>query len=122
MSWIKVCPADIDVGECKGVAADGVAVAIYNVDGTLHATSNICTHQHALLSEGYLEGEFIECPLHQGRFNVVTGETDGGPVTEPVRVYPIRIEGGEVFVDVGSCVAQITRHMPPSTPIDEPVM
>ena len=100
MAWVKACSASIAAGECKGVNVSGVAVAIFNVDGSFHATSNICTHQHALLSEGYLEGEFIECPLHQGRFNVVTGAVDCPPVTEALRVFPIRIEGNDVLVDV----------------------
>ena len=100
MAWIRVCAADIAAGECKGVAADGVPVAVYNIDGTLRATSNICTHQEALLSEGYLEDGFIECPLHQGRFNVVTGEAQGDPVTEPIKVYPVRVQDGHVEVQV----------------------
>jgi nitrite reductase/ring-hydroxylating ferredoxin subunit len=102
MAWVKACAANLAAGECKGVHVDGVEVAIFNVGGTLHATSNICTHQRAFLSEGYLEDEFIECPLHQGRFNVVTGAAEGPPVTDPLRVFPIRLEGSDVLVDVAS--------------------
>jgi nitrite reductase/ring-hydroxylating ferredoxin subunit len=101
MAWIKACSADIAAGDCRGVQLDGVAVAIYNVDGRLHATSNICTHQFALLSEGYLDGEFIECPLHQARFNVTTGAVDCGPADEALQVFPVQVEGGEVMVDLG---------------------
>lgn len=102
MSWTKVaCPADIGGGECKAVFIDGVEMAVFNVGGQFYATSNICTHQRALLTEGYLEGEYIECPLHQGRFNVVSGEAGGPPVKVPLRVFPIRVENGEIQVDVG---------------------
>jgi nitrite reductase/ring-hydroxylating ferredoxin subunit len=101
MAWTKVaCPADIGGGECKGVHIDGVEVALYNVKGRFYATSNICTHQRTLLTEGYLEGEYIECPLHQGRFNVITGEAEGPPVKVALRVFPVRIEDGEIQVDV----------------------
>ncbi len=99
MAWTKACPASLSAGACKGVTLNGISVAIYNIDGQLHATSNVCTHQEALLTEGYLEGEFIECPLHQGRFNVVTGAPDGSMVTEPIRVFPIRVEAGHIEVD-----------------------
>jgi nitrite reductase/ring-hydroxylating ferredoxin subunit len=100
MTWARACKADLAAGECKGVVADGKPVAIFNIDGSFHATSNVCTHQFALLTEGYLDGCVIECPLHQGRFDVRTGVAEGDPVTRDIQVYPIRIEGGEVFVDV----------------------
>ena len=102
MSWTKACPANIPPGECKGVVVNGANVAVFNVGGSFHATSNICTHQFALLSEGYVDGDVIECPLHQGRFSILTGEPEGEPVSKPIRVFPIRVEGGDVFVDVES--------------------
>lgn len=100
MSWVKACRADIAAGECKGVQVNGVPLAIFNVEGELHATSNICTHQHALLSDGYLEGDFIECPLHQARFNVKTGASEGLPDAPNLQVFALRIENGEVMVEI----------------------
>jgi nitrite reductase/ring-hydroxylating ferredoxin subunit len=82
------------------VAIDGHQVAVFNVAGTFHATSNICTHQFALLSEGYLDGCIIECPLHQGRFDVRTGAAEGDPVTEPIKVYPIKVADGAVLLEL----------------------
>lgn len=103
MTWVKAgCAAKIANGECKGMEVEGTDIAVYNVSGRFHATSNICTHQRAFLSEGYLEDEYIECPLHQGRFNVITGDPEGPPVTAPLRVYPVRVEGGELFVNIAS--------------------
>lgn len=102
MSWSKACKADIEAGACKGVVVDGENVAIFNVEGTFHATSNVCTHQFALLTDGYVDGDVIECPLHQGRFSIRTGAPEGDPVTESIKVFPIRVEGGEVFVDIGA--------------------
>jgi naphthalene 1,2-dioxygenase system ferredoxin subunit len=100
MTWTKACAATLAAGECVGLQVGGVEVAVYNVDGSFHATSNLCTHQHAYLSDGWLEGEMIECPLHQGRFNVRTGAAEGPPLPADLKVFPIRIEDGQVYVEI----------------------
>lgn len=100
MSWAKACAANIAAGQCKGVVVGEQNIAVFNIDGRFHATSNVCTHQFALLSEGYVDGDVIECPLHQGRFSILTGEAEGDPVTQPIKVYPVRVEAGEVYVDL----------------------
>ena len=100
MSWIRACTADIKPGDCKGVVVGGTNVAVFNVGGRFLATSNVCTHQFALLSDGYVDDDVIECPLHQGRFSILTGAPEVEPVTQPIKVFPIRAEGGEVFVDL----------------------
>jgi len=60
----------------------------------------VCTHQFALLSDGYVEHGCIECPLHQGRFDLKTGAPLCAPVTEPVRVYRVKVEDAKVFVEL----------------------
>jgi nitrite reductase/ring-hydroxylating ferredoxin subunit len=62
------------------------------------ATDNICTHAFALLSDGWLDGDCIECPLHAGRFDVRTGKALGPPVDEDIKVYPVRIVGDDIQV------------------------
>ena len=64
----------------------------------MYATDNRCTHGDALLSDGFLEGNQIECPFHQGRFDVCTGKALCAPWTEDIRVYPVRIENKRVLV------------------------
>ncbi|BEV15482.1 non-heme iron oxygenase ferredoxin subunit [Herbaspirillum sp. DW155] len=81
-----------------GVEVDGKDLALYRVDGQVYATDNICTHGHARLCDGFLEGHEIECPLHQGKFDIRDGRAMCAPLTVDVRTYPIRIEGGRVFV------------------------
>jgi naphthalene 1,2-dioxygenase system ferredoxin subunit len=76
-------------------------LAFYAVDGEVYVTDNICTHGHARLSDGFLEGREIECPLHQGRFDVCSGKAMCTPLTEDLRTYPVRIENGRVYVDLG---------------------
>ncbi|MDP3668931.1 MAG: non-heme iron oxygenase ferredoxin subunit [Telluria sp.] len=82
------------------VQVAGKEVALYGVDGEVYATDNICTHGHARLCDGFLEGAEIECPLHQGRFDVRTGKAMCAPLTEDIRCYRVKIENGRVFVDL----------------------
>ena len=84
-----------------GVALGGRDIAIYNIDGELYATDDICTHAYARLSEGWLDRNEIECPLHAGRFDVKTGTATAPPCVDPVKTYPVRKEGGEILVKLG---------------------
>jgi naphthalene 1,2-dioxygenase system ferredoxin subunit len=89
---------DVPEDDVIGVVVGDRDIALYNAGGEIYATDNICTHGHARLCEGFLEGHEIECPLHQGRFDIRTGAPSCAPVTEAIRSYPIRIESGRVFV------------------------
>ena len=82
------------------VNVQGKEIALYEVQGELYATDNLCTHGAARLSDGFLEGREIECPFHQGRFDVCTGKALCAPLTENIRVYPVRIENKRVFVNM----------------------
>jgi 3-phenylpropionate/trans-cinnamate dioxygenase ferredoxin subunit len=73
-------------------------IALYLLEGEVHAMHDVCTHQFALLSDGYMEDGCIECPLHQGRFDIRTGAALCAPVTAPVRVYEVRVDDGAVTV------------------------
>src|SRR3546814_15616015 len=83
----------INDDEPVGAVVEGHDVALYRVDGEIFATSNICTHGQARLCEGYQEGCEIECPLHQGRFDVRSGKALCAPVTVDVRTYPVKAIG-----------------------------
>jgi nitrite reductase/ring-hydroxylating ferredoxin subunit len=100
MTWQEVAKtSDIEVGEAVQVCVAGEPVAIYNVAGTFYATHDICTHALAHLSEGYIEGDCVECPLHGGVFRITTGEPVSGPVQKPVRIYPIKVEGESILIE-----------------------
>jgi len=95
--------SDIDTVREQGVAGfyiDGCDVALYAVDDVVFATENQCTHGEARLSDGFLLGDEIECPLHQGRFNVRTGAAMCVPVQTCIRTYPVKIEQGRVFISL----------------------
>ena len=99
--WLDVAAADaIAEDEVVGVEADGLALALYRVEGALFATSNTCTHGQARLCDGWLEGHEIECPLHQGRFDLRNGHALCAPLTANLRVFPTRVEAGRVYVAV----------------------
>jgi naphthalene 1,2-dioxygenase system ferredoxin subunit len=100
--WVTVADRSaVETGSVIGVKAGDLDIALYNIDGEFFATHNICTHAHALLSEGWLEGDVIECPLHGGRFEVKTGKGLGAPITADVKTFPVRIEGNAIQVKVG---------------------
>jgi 3-phenylpropionate/trans-cinnamate dioxygenase ferredoxin component len=75
-------------------------IALYWVDDAAWATGNVCTHAYARLSEGYLDGNCIECPIHQALFDVKTGAAVTAPASTPVKTYPCRIDGDDVLVEV----------------------
>ena len=99
--WINVLAADdLPTDDVVGVTAGGRDLAIYAVGQAVYATDNTCTHGHARLCDGFLDGYEIECPLHQGKFDVRTGQPTCQPVTEALRSYPVKIEGNRVFVQL----------------------
>ncbi|CAG2147420.1 non-heme iron oxygenase ferredoxin subunit [Cupriavidus numazuensis] len=101
-TWIEAATlSGVPQDDVIAVAVQGKEIALYGVDGDVYATDNICTHGHARLCEGFLEGHEIECPLHQGRFDIRNGAAMCAPLTEGIRTYPVRIEGGKVFLDLG---------------------
>ena len=99
--WVKAANGnDLAEGDILGVIVAGKEVALYNIDGTLYATEDICTHAYAKLSDGWLDNGEIECPLHAGRFDVCTGKALCPPVTDDIKTYPIRVVGDEIQVKV----------------------
>jgi nitrite reductase/ring-hydroxylating ferredoxin subunit len=99
--WVEVGNrSDLADGAMKGVDVGDLQIAIYNVEGEIYATDNICTHAFAMLTDGFLNGDVIECPLHGGCFKVKTGEGMGAPISENIKSYPVRIVGDTIEVKV----------------------
>jgi nitrite reductase/ring-hydroxylating ferredoxin subunit len=100
--WVTVAHLpSLPEGEILGVEIGDKSIALYNIDGEIHATDNVCTHAFALLTDGWLDGDCIECPLHAGRFNVKTGKALGPPVDEDIKVFETRIVGSDIQVKLG---------------------
>lgn len=98
-NWVDVVALD-DLWESTGhgTVAAGRDIALFRVGNAVYATDNLCTHGHARLCEGLVEGHEIECPLHQGRFDLSTGVPTCPPVSDAVRTYPVRVHAGRVLV------------------------
>jgi nitrite reductase/ring-hydroxylating ferredoxin subunit len=73
-------------------------IAVHLFDGQVYATDNICTHAYASLADGLVDGDTVECPLHAACFNFRTGQALSAPATVDLRIYSVRVEGGNVMI------------------------
>lgn len=102
MAFVKVVTAvEIAPGTGKVVQAAGKILAVFNIEGKFYAIDNACTHVGGPLGRGKLGGTIVTCPLHGSRFDVTSGAVVGPPARQPVKTYPVRVEVGDVLVDVG---------------------
>ena len=92
---------DFAATDAFAVEAGGREIALYLCDGTVFATDNRCSHGDARLCDGFLEGHEIECPYHQGRFDIRTGEATLAPAKVAVSTYPVRVDAGRILLQVG---------------------
>jgi|TARA_B110000037_G_C17087400_1_gene492531 naphthalene 1,2-dioxygenase system ferredoxin subunit len=100
-NWQEVAKADdIKPDEPIKVTCGTEDIALFHVDGEIFATHDICTHAYASLSAGFQEGGEVECPLHEGRFNVKNGRALCAPVTEGLKIYEVKVDNGTVFVKI----------------------
>ena len=98
---VELCKADqVAAGTALRVEAGGVTVAVFNVDGTFYVTADACTHGPGSLSEGFIDGDVVECNFHNGQFSIKTGEVVSPPCMIPVKTYPATVEEGAVFIEV----------------------
>jgi nitrite reductase/ring-hydroxylating ferredoxin subunit len=99
-SSIELCSADdVPEGSALRVEAGALTLAVFNVDGAFYVTDDACTHGPGSLSEGYIEGDVVECNFHNGQFNIRTGEVVSPPCMIPIKTYPTRVENGKVVID-----------------------
>ena len=100
--WVDALSADdLPRNDVMAVSVAGREIAIHTVGDAVYATDNACTHGDARLCDGFLDGHEIECPLHQGKFDVRDGRALCDPVTAPLRSYPVRLQGRRVLLQIG---------------------
>ena len=93
--------SEIAEGACIGVRANGKEIAIYHLPGgEFRATDNICSHEYALLTDGWMENGCIECPLHAAQFDIRTGKAMSAPADEDIGVYAVKVDGDDVLVEL----------------------
>ena len=97
--WVTVAQRSaLKPGDVLGVQVKDKEVALYDLDGTIYATENTCTHAYAYLSDGWVDGDIIECPLHGGRFEIKTGKGLGPPIDCDIKTFPVRVEGENIQI------------------------
>ena len=93
---------DIPLSQMKEVLVDGHKICIANVEGKYFAIDNTCSHEGGPLADGNLEGYQVECPWHQSRFDMRTGEVKAPPASEPQETYQIKLEGDDIMIRLNS--------------------
>ena len=101
MPRLDLCSADeIAPGNAIRVENGDLVLAVYNVDGEYFVTDDLCTHGPGSLSEGYIDGDVVECNFHNGQFNIRTGEVVMPPCMIPMKTYPTSVENGKVVIEL----------------------
>ena len=86
-------------GDVTCVELEDREIALYRIDARVYATDNICTHGAARLCDGFLQGHTIECPLHQGTFDIRTGHATREPAEEPLMTYAVEVDdAGDIYL------------------------
>ena len=97
--WVKAANRrDLGAGDVLGIVLAGLEIALFDLEDTIFATDDICTHAYARLSDGWLDNGEIECPLHAGRFDIKTGRATAPPCADDIKTYPVRVVGDEIQV------------------------
>ena len=98
---VELCAAD-DVleGAAVKVETHNLTLAVFNVAGRYYVMDDLCTHGPGSLSEGYIEGDVVECNFHNGQFNIRTGEVVSPPCMIPMKTYPATVENGKVVIEI----------------------
>lgn len=101
MADIRICSEDdLEVGAAVRVVIDDVPIALVRDSaGAIHAIGDTCTHGDISLSEGFVEGQTLECWAHGSKFSLDTGKPLSLPAYEPVPVFPVTVVDGDVFID-----------------------
>jgi 3-phenylpropionate/trans-cinnamate dioxygenase ferredoxin component len=97
--WCRIATlSQLRDGEAFPAKLGDTPIALYQLNGHIYAIDDVCTHEHALLSQGFIEDCAIECPLHQAKFDIATGKCLAAPATTDLNCYAVRIDGDEVYV------------------------
>ena len=102
-TWhIAINADEVEKDDVMPAEVQGTKLAIYQIENKFFATSRMCTHGDADLTEGIVIDQFIECPLHQGRFCIKSGKALSPPVSNPISTYPTKIYKGKIYIKLAS--------------------
>ncbi|QOG20864.1 non-heme iron oxygenase ferredoxin subunit [Bradyrhizobium sp. SEMIA] len=101
MAWQKITTRDRVSSDTPFAFTVGERnFALFQVESSYYALDNVCPHAFALMSDGFVEGDTVECPLHGALFHIPTGRCLGPPADADLRSYPVRLEDEQILVDV----------------------
>jgi len=99
--WIYVCEKDeIDLEDLRRFDQDDKTFCIYHLEDGFYATDGICTHESVHLEEGLVMDGEIECPMHQGIFDIKTGRAKSPPACEDLKSYPVKVEENKIYINI----------------------
>ncbi|WP_321904943.1 non-heme iron oxygenase ferredoxin subunit [Paraburkholderia tropica] len=99
--WIDAAALDdIEHEDVMRFDHAGHTYAIYRIGADVYASDGLCTHEQVHLSEGLVMGHVIECPKHNGRFDVRDGRPLCAPVCEKLQTWPAKVEGGRILLEI----------------------
>ena len=93
-----IAVSDLAPGQCTEANVGGTPVAIYNVDGEFYALDDTCTHEKFPLTEGWIDGDVVECALHMAKFCIRTGKALCLPANRNVASHAVEVVDGEVWI------------------------
>lgn len=100
MGWVDVAAsADVEDDEPAHIVVNDKEIGLFRVDGAVYAIEDVCPHAYALLSQGFVEGEEVECPLHGAIFHIPSGKCLKEPGERDLVTYPAKEEGGRILID-----------------------
>jgi nitrite reductase/ring-hydroxylating ferredoxin subunit len=98
---VELCGAgEVAAGAALKVETHGLTLAVFNVDGDYYVMDDGCTHGPGSLSEGYIEGDVVECNFHNGQFNIRTGAVVSPPCMIAMKTYPASVENGKIVIEI----------------------
>ena len=101
MSWISVCGIDdVSEDEPKALEINDKKIGVFVIDENYFAIENVCPHAFALLTEGFIEDQTVECPLHEAIFDIQTGQLKSGPGCRDLCTYPVRVEDQQIQIQL----------------------
>ncbi len=92
--------SEVPAGSCKLIELEGNSIALFNLRGDYYAIDDICPHEGGPLHEGPIDGDEVECPWHDSRFNIKTGKCTQAPAEEDVHSYNVRVEGDNIEIEI----------------------
>lgn len=102
MTWFLACKADeLNADEPFSFKHEDKEIGVFFVEGNYFAIEDVCPHAYALLTQGFIEGRTVECPLHEAIFDIPTGKLESGPGCRNLKTYEVKVENDEVFVLLG---------------------